>query len=209
LAAIIEAPMPEVLGAAGSEAERRDRQAQIYTHTLTAAALDWLAHNPCDAIYERYSLWSDTGARLRAATGLPLVLEVNAPLRQEAVQHRRYSDDTLAAQIEATQFAAADFLAVVSEPLAEYVVTQGANPANVHVLPNGVDPNQFHPAVRGGDVREQVWAARPDRRRLCRADAPLARWAHAAARLRPAARRQSRLPPAAGGRDVAGGGGGD
>ena len=155
LAAIIEAPMPEVLGAAGSEAERRDRQAQIYTHTLTAAALEWLAHNPCDAIYERYSLWSDTGARLRAATGLPLVLEVNAPLRQEAVQHRRLSDDPLAAQIEATQFGAADFLAVVSEPLAEYVVTQGANPANVHVLPNGVDPNQFHPAVRGGDVREQ------------------------------------------------------
>ena len=120
---------------------------------MTAAALDWLAANPCDLIYERYALWSDAGAQLRAGTGLPLALEVNAPLRAEAARHRHLEDDALAAQIEATQFGAADFLAAVSEPLAAYAVAQGADPANVHVLPNGVDPRHFHPAVRGGDVR--------------------------------------------------------
>ncbi len=130
-------------------------QAQAYAGVLADAALAWLADNPCDAIYERYSLWSDAGARLRAATGLPLVLEVNAPLRAEAARHRTLDDDALAAQVEATQFAAADHLAVVSQPLADYVIAHGADPARVHVVPNAVDPQHFHPAVRGGEVRER------------------------------------------------------
>lgn len=154
-ATIVECPLPFLPGTAEDGANRVERQAQLYTPSLMATALDWLAQHPCDVIYERYSLWSDVGARLWAATGLPLVLEVNAPLRQEAERHRHLSDDALAARIEATQFAAADFLAVVSEPLAHYVIGRGANPAKVHVLPNGVDPQEFHPAVRGGDVRAQ------------------------------------------------------
>lgn len=122
---------------------------------LTAAALDWLAANPCQLLYERYSLWSDAGARLAAAAGLPLVLEVNAPLRAEAARHRSLEDDALAGQIEATQFAAADHLAVVSQSLADYVVQRGADPGRVHITPNGVDPQHFHPAVRGGSVRHR------------------------------------------------------
>lgn len=82
LAEIVECPLPEVdavHGLHGSEAN--DRQAQAYAAVLAKATIAWLADNARDAIYERYSLWSDAGARLRAATGLPLVLEVNAPLR--------------------------------------------------------------------------------------------------------------------------------
>lgn len=146
-AEVIACPLPAMTG------DDADRQAQAYPSVLVAAALAWLADNPCDAIYERYSLWSDAGARLRAATGLPLVLEVNAPLRAEAARHRRLGDDAIAARIEAAQLAAADQVAVVSQPLAHYVTAHGADPARVHVLPNAVDPQHFHPAVRGGDVR--------------------------------------------------------
>jgi glycosyltransferase involved in cell wall biosynthesis len=154
-ATIVECPLPGVPASFTDTPAQREEQAQAYTGTLVAAARGWLAENPCDVLYERYSLWSDAGARLRAATGLPLVLEVNAPLRAEAARHRYLNDDVRAAQIEATQFSAADFLAVVSEPLAEYVVSRGADPARVHVLPNGVDPDHFHPAVRGGEVRRR------------------------------------------------------
>ncbi len=129
--------------------------AQAFADGLTGAALAWLAENPCDAIYERYSLWSDAGARLRAAAGLPLVLEVNAPLRAEAARHRSLLDDALAAQIEAAQFGAADHVVVVSEALADYVIAHGAAPHGVHVTPNAVDPQRFHPAVRGGAVRQR------------------------------------------------------
>ncbi len=152
-AALVEVPLPPLPEHGEDIAARQERQLHAYGDALAAVALNWLSENPCDLIYERYSLWSDVGARLRKATGVPLVLEVNAPLRAEAARHRSLHHDGLAAQIEATQFAAADFLAVVSEPLAEYVTARGANPANVHVLPNGVDPLEFHPAVRGGSVR--------------------------------------------------------
>jgi glycosyltransferase involved in cell wall biosynthesis len=155
LATIIDCPLPDLPDDGTDRATRRDRQAQAYAGALTDVALAWLANNPCDAIYERYSLWSDVGARLRTATGLPLVLEVNAPLRREAAAHRHLSNDALAAQIETAQFGAADFLAVVSEPLAAYAAEHGANPAHVHVLPNGVEPQSFHPAVRGGRVRHK------------------------------------------------------
>lgn len=156
LAQIIHCPLPELKTDHGLHAsEETTRQAQAYAGELADAALAWLADNACDAIYERYSLWSDAGARLRAATGLPLVLEVNAPLRAEAARHRHLENDALAAQIEATQFAAANFVAVVSQPLADYVIAHGADPARVHVLPNAVDPQRFHPAVRGGDVRQR------------------------------------------------------
>ena len=93
------------------------------------------------------------GARLSRATRLPLVLEVNAPLLQEAARYRSLSDYKLAAQIEAVQFKTAFAISVVSQPLWEYVVQRGALARGVHVLPNGVDPQQFHPAVRGGSVR--------------------------------------------------------
>lgn len=151
-AEVIDCPLPSV---ASTDDRAADRQAQAYTDVLVAAALAWLAGNPCDAIYERYSLWSDAGARLRTVTGLPLILEVNAPLRIEAARHRRLGDDAWAAQIETAQFAGADHVAVVSQPLAHYVTAHGAGAARVHVLPNAVDPQHFHPAVRGGDVRER------------------------------------------------------
>lgn len=108
-----------------------------------------------DLIYERYSLWSDVGARLATVSGLPFVLEVNAPLRQEAAAFRHLFASAEAERIERTQFAAADRVAVVSAELKQYVIDQGGNRTAVCVLPNAVDPQQFHPAVRGGKLRDR------------------------------------------------------
>ncbi len=109
-----------------------------------------------DFIYERYSLWSDIGARLAQATGRPLVLEVNAPLRLEAERYRTLPDPERAAQIERTQWMAASAISVVSQALRDYLIEQGAPAERIHVLPNGVDPQRFHPAVRGGAVRNRL-----------------------------------------------------
>lgn len=123
---------------------------------LFAAALEAMEKRAFDFIYERYSLWSDMGARLAQATGRPFVLEVNAPLRLEAARYRTLPDPECAAQIEQTQFMAASAISVVSQALRDYVIGQGAPPERVHVLPNGVDPQRFHPAVRGGAVRDRL-----------------------------------------------------
>lgn len=154
LAELVCCPLPHrETGPGGDGAADAEAEAQVAAGLLVDAALAWLADHPCDGIYERYSLWSDAGARLKRATGLPLILEVNAPLRQEAARHRSLRDHGLAARIEASQLAAADLVVVVSQPLADYVSAQGAD--RVCVLPNAVDPERFHPAVRGGAVRER------------------------------------------------------
>lgn len=120
--------------------------------SLYEFCLTELNRRPYDAIYERYSLWSDVGARLSEATGLPLLLEVNAPLRLEAALYREVEDEALAAAIEQRQFHAAAHLLAVSSWLADYAADQGVARERIHVLPNGVDPQQFHPAVSGGDI---------------------------------------------------------
>ena len=130
----------------------RELQAQAYSDVLFEAAGDHLRHEHYDFIYERYSLWSSVGARLATETGLPLLLEVNAPLRQEAEHYRALHNAALAEQVESMQFSSATAIAVVSDALHSYVIEQGTSPEKVHVLPNGIDPHYFHPAVRGGSV---------------------------------------------------------
>jgi hypothetical protein len=70
-----------------------------------------------DAIYERYSLHSWAAAQVAEALQLPYVLEVNAPLRDEARRFRSLAYPDLAAEIEARVYARADRILAVSMPL--------------------------------------------------------------------------------------------
>jgi len=91
-----------------------------------------------DAIYERFSLFSDAGVRAAAALRIPHALEVNAPLREEASRFRTLPHARLAAQVEREVLEATGRVLVVSAPLVERVVAAGARPGSVEVLPNGV-----------------------------------------------------------------------
>lgn len=137
------------------EAEAREQQALDYQMVLKTFVGNLLAQTQFDMIYERYSLWSSIGSELRSETTIPFVLEVNAPLREEAQRFRALCDGEQAAAIEQRQFATADAIAVVSEALRDYVIEHGAAAAKIHVVPNGIDPQLFHPAVRGGHIRNQ------------------------------------------------------
>ncbi len=95
-----------------------------------------------DAVLERYSLESETARRASAALGLPLVLELNAPLALEASRYRglRDLDGALARELHSLE--SADGVIVVSGRLADYV--RGRSPgAAVWVVPNGVDRAKF------------------------------------------------------------------
>jgi len=152
-AEIVEAPLPAPAAGAGDPRVEAELQAVRLSQDLLRAARDLHAQRSFDLIYERYSLWSDAGAWLSLATGLPLVLEVNAPLIEEAQRYRSLADVETASAIERTQLAAAAAVSVVSEALRQYVIARGAAAERVFVVPNGVDAQHFHPAVRGGSVR--------------------------------------------------------
>lgn len=105
-----------------------------------------------DLIYERYSLWSAVGVRAARELKIPSLVEVNAPLVEE---QRRYRELLLASEAEAIEsevFGGADVLFTVSAPLKAYALARGAHPTRTFVLPNGVDPKRFHPAVEPGPL---------------------------------------------------------
>ena len=133
----------------------REFLAMQIANAIVRAGLELTAREHFGLIYERYSLWSDAGAQLAQVTGLPLILEVNAPLRVEAARYRTLIREHDAAEIETRMFAQAAAISVVSAPLRDYVIQHGANPERVHVLPNAVDEQYFHPAVSGAAVRAQ------------------------------------------------------
>ena len=153
-ARLISMAIPEQPGAAS--AGDRERAAQAAAESTYQTAQQLLAGDCFDLIYERYSLWSEAGARLAAESGLPYVVEVNAPLRLEAARYRSLEDSDRAARIEAQVIQAATALVVVSEPLRAYLLEQGASPRKVHVIPNAVDERTFHPAADGSAIRARL-----------------------------------------------------
>ena len=101
------------------------------------------AAGPFDFVYERYSLWSYAGMEFAAATKIPGLLEVNAPLIEEQAQHRSLVNRAGAEEVARRTFGAATALLAVSDDVAAYLESFPAAAGRIHVLPNGVDPNRF------------------------------------------------------------------
>lgn len=109
-----------------------------------ARALDKLHRtSPVDAVYERYSLWSFAGAGFAKTAGIPFLIEVNAPLRDEQRRYRVLANEELAASLEHFALAAADRVLVPSGVLAPVLASRGARPDSVVVVPNAADPSLF------------------------------------------------------------------
>jgi glycosyltransferase involved in cell wall biosynthesis len=96
-----------------------------------------------EAVYERYSLFSVGGVRAAAELDLRHVLEVNAPLREEALRFRELPHPGLAATLEREVFAGTDRIVAVSETLARLLEASGAGRAKIDVVANGLDPDRF------------------------------------------------------------------
>jgi glycosyltransferase involved in cell wall biosynthesis len=100
-----------------------------------------------DAIYERYSLHSCAAARVAEEFNLPYVLEVNAPLRDEARRFRSLPYPDVAAEVEERVYVMADRIFAVSAPLATLLIEAGVDRAKVEVMRNAVTTAKF-PAHR-------------------------------------------------------------
>lgn len=96
-----------------------------------------------DLVYERYALATAAGAAIRTRHGTPLVVEVNAPLRQEAARFRSHDHDELARRAERRLFDAADEIFAVSPGVADWLAQEGSDPAKVTVVPNAFPERDF------------------------------------------------------------------
>ena len=128
---------------AGHDANR-DTMARLHTS------------GPFDLVYERYSLWGHAGMNYARTSGIPGVLEVNAPLIEEQEKYRGLTDRSAAERITRSCFECADTLIAVSEGVANYLEQFKEARGKIHVVPNGVNPARF-PTTRtasstAGDV---------------------------------------------------------
>jgi len=103
---------------------------------------------PLDAVYERYALEGSAGSDFCHAAGLPHVLEVNAPLLEEAERHRDFEVTDEVVATETRVFQRAHRILAVSQGVADSVLARGVDPDSVWVRPNGVDTDRFVPRRR-------------------------------------------------------------
>jgi glycosyltransferase involved in cell wall biosynthesis len=98
---------------------------------------------PIEAVYERYSLWSWAGLHFAREKGVPLILEINAPLVVEQKRYRDLDLGPVADAVESVMLRSADAVIVPSAQLRPHVWKAAGRRRRVHVVPNGVDLDLF------------------------------------------------------------------
>ena len=96
-----------------------------------------------DGIYERYNLFLPAGVWAKKRFGLPLLLEVNAPLHDERKRFDGIALDALARWSERTAWCGADVVLPVTEALAELVARETGPQQHICVIPNGINADHF------------------------------------------------------------------
>jgi glycosyltransferase involved in cell wall biosynthesis len=96
-----------------------------------------------DVVYERYAIFQPAGVWASRRTGIPLLLEVNAPY---AIARRKYgglSLGWLADWFERYTFKGANCVFPVSQVLADMLVKMGVQRERIRVIHNGINPKDF------------------------------------------------------------------
>lgn len=94
-----------------------------------------------DLVYERYSLGHLDGLAGARRAGIPFVLEVNAPLVEEATAHRPGTVAAGDAEAERRLLSDADLVVTVSSALTRWAGQGRSGP--VVTVPNGFEPDWF------------------------------------------------------------------
>jgi len=133
----------------------RDLRSVFYNTLFVRQAASIFRDSPPELLYERYALFGWAGVELSRAFGVPLVLEVNAPLCREQEGYDRFTLTATAREMDRHIFAGATLIVTVSRWLKDWIVSLGIDAAKIHVIPNGVSQEMIEPGVTGDTVREQ------------------------------------------------------
>ena len=106
------------------------------------------AQGPFDLVYERYALWSSSALQWARASGVPSVIEVNAPLVEEQAKHRALDNRSLAETVSLEALIAARQVVAVSSGVARWLAEERVDPGKIEVIANGVDTDRFAPEFR-------------------------------------------------------------
>lgn len=122
----------------------------IHAYRRLARAIE--AFRP-DVLYERYNLFSTAGVKARRRYGLPMLLEINAPIYAERKRFDGIALDGLARASERKAWQGADVLLPVTRALAAMVDETTGRSARVEVIANGINLAHFAGPFETGAVR--------------------------------------------------------
>jgi glycosyltransferase involved in cell wall biosynthesis len=108
-----------------------------------------------DLIYERYALNTFCGIWASRQFGIPLILEVNAPLFYEQASLGRLVFRRFARFAERWICSNSTRTIVVSHVMKEFLTRNGVCGERIAVIPNGIDPYKFHPGISGNVIRQK------------------------------------------------------
>ena len=128
----------------------------LYNRELESELMRRFDSEPPDFIYERAALYATAGALIARSLNVPRLVELNAPLAVEQSAYRGNGLGELGAKAEQWALARADAVLAVSNALRDHVVELGIDPAKVHVVPNGVNTDLFHPAPPDPSLRDRL-----------------------------------------------------
>jgi len=107
-------------------------------------------------IYERYSLFNFSGVLAARLFRIPLLLEVNSPLAQETKEEGLLRLHRLGLWSERVVCNSATCVVAVTGVLRDILARGGVKASKVHVLPNGVSPQQFAHLSNGSGLRNSL-----------------------------------------------------
>jgi glycosyltransferase involved in cell wall biosynthesis len=142
-----EAPLPpdpvtlEVLPCTAKPASATERLAADPVRATWIG--ERLAAFDADVLYERFALHTSAAAAAARLLGIPHLVELNAPLVEEAQRYRDLDRAADADGLERAVLAGADVVLAVSGPVAEYAADRGAR--RTEVVPNAVALERFTP----------------------------------------------------------------
>jgi len=142
--------MREAFSKLGADCRGIDEPDDTRLYETLCAAVD---QGTIDLIYERYALGKSAASRFADANGIPLVLEVNAPLADEQRRWRGGSNEADDVRHDAFSMGKACKIVAVSNDVARYSLQRGAKTEQLEVFPNGIDTERFNLSVRKDSVR--------------------------------------------------------
>ena len=123
---------------------------QLSDGSLTQLLRDWR----CEVVLERYSLTEQKVQESCRTLGIAHILEVNAPLVDEAARYRGLQDLAVWRAREGSVLRAADAVVAVSPAIRAHAIRCGVAPDHAMVVHNGVDLERFE-SLNGEPVRQR------------------------------------------------------
>lgn len=109
-----------------------------------------------DAVLIRYNYLNFSSTLAARILGIPVILEVNAPMVYEKREYTRGNLPCIPGLVERLNIHLARRVFVVSSQLKRYFVDRSIPEDKITVIPNGVDTSRFHPNVDGQAMRVRL-----------------------------------------------------